>query len=58
MAQNIEFTDIVKKVEDGSSTEEETLFVLRYLNAHQKIILSLLESLKIEKIKQMINKQA
>lgn len=58
MPQNDIVADLIKKVENGKSTPEEELTLLRYLNDTAKIFLSLIREVKVEQRSQAIKKQA
>lgn len=58
MEQNDIVSDLIKKVEEGKSTPEEELTLLRYINDTAKIFLSLIKEVKVEQLSQAIKKQA
>lgn len=58
MPQNDMVSELIKKVEDGKSTAEEELTLLRYLNDTAKILLPLIHEIKVEQLSQAIKKQA
>jgi hypothetical protein len=56
MSENDIVAELIKKVQDGESTAEEELTLLRYLNDTAKILLPLIEAVKVEQLVQTIKK--
>ena len=58
MEQKDVVAELIKKVQEGKSTAEEELVLLRYLNDATKILLSFVHEIKVEQLLQTIKKQA
>lgn len=55
MDENNALTQLIKKVQDGTSTPEEDLTLLQNLNDTAKLLLMVIKEVKIDQIKGAIN---